>query len=291
MAAVRKVTIPKRTPTLAVIMHVSRRTLPKNSAPALQLDGIRTRARALGFALDEFDLIESPLPPRRLESILKARGIQGIVFLASIAPPLPLEVLKVGVGFTCAVSGVRYPSLPFHVTIPDFLAAGRTSILEILNMGYRRPGVIISRLVDEPLNWGFSGGAFTGLLSVEPENRLPLFFIDPAESCERTVAWVREHRPDAILSLDVRHTVESLKQLPADGPAIPCYSLDWYPPQEVMGGIDLMQRDVGAAAVDLVVDQLSRGEVGIPTNQHCLNIEGIWATKQQYYESHFVDEK
>lgn len=157
-------------------------------------------------------------------------------------------------------------------------------------MGFRRPGVIISRSTDEPLNWGFSGGAYTGLLSVASEDRLPILYMDWDESADRTRTWIREHKPDSILSLDARHTVESLRTWAPDEDSIPCFSLDWYPEQKVVGGIDLMQRDIGAVAVDLVVDQISRGEVGIPANQHCINIEGIWATKDQYFESHFVDD-
>lgn len=124
MASIRQVTVRKRSPTLAVVMNLGSEQLGINVAPSLQLEGIRTRAHELGFELDEFSLVDHPLSPKRLQGILNARGIKGIVFLASLFPSLPLEYLKVGVDFTCAVSGVRYPSVPFHVTVPDFSQRG-----------------------------------------------------------------------------------------------------------------------------------------------------------------------
>lgn len=284
MATIRKVTTSKRSPTLAVVINMSAEELKGHKAPGLQLKGAKARAQELGFAVDEFNLADNPLSPQRLKGIMKARGIDGIVFMGTIVPEMPAEVLKVGTEFTCAVSGIRYPSLPFHVTVPDFLAAGRETILEVMAQGSKRPGVIMSATTDRELNWGFSGGVFTGLMEVEKSNRLPMLFIEYEESPQRTLEWIEEHQPDSIVTLDTAHTTKVMRDHGID---LPCFSLDWYPSHDVQGGMDLMQYDVGKAAVDLVVDQLSQGESGLPTTQHCLNIEGIWATKEQYYESHF----
>lgn len=284
MATIRKVTTSKRSPTIAIIINMSAEELKGHKAPGLQMEGAKARAKELGFAVDEFNLADNPLSPKRLKGILKARGIDGIVFMGTIVPEMPEEVLRVGTDFTCAVSGIRYPSLPFHVTVPDFLAAGRSTILEILAQGFKRPGVIISATTDRELNWGFSGGVFTGLMEVTKADRLPILFIEYEEPPGRTMDWLNEHRPDSIVTLDTAHTKGVLQGADMD---LPCFSLDWYPNHDVRGGMDLMQYDVGKAAVDLVVDQLSQGESGLPTTQHCLNIEGIWATKEQYYESHF----
>ncbi len=284
MATIRKITTSRRSPTIAVVINMAAEELKGHKAPGLQMEGAKTRAEELGFQVDEFNLVDNPLSPKRLKGILRARGIQGIVFVGTIVPPLPMEVLEVGTEFTCVVSGIRYPSLPFHVTVPDFLAAGRTALQEIVAQGFKRPGVIISRTTDRTLNWGFSGGVFTGLMEVAEENRLPMLFIEQDGPEETTEAWLKQHRPDCVLTLDVHHTTKTLKRL---GDETPCFSMDWYPDHEVLGGMDLMQRDIGRAAVNMVVDQLSRGEVGLPSVQHCLNVEGIWATKKQYYESHF----
>ncbi len=284
MASVRRTMAAQQAPTLAVIINIPPEDLEVRSASPMHLRSATARAEELGFQVDVFNLWESPLTARRLKGVLHARGIKGIVFVGTITPPLPIEILEIGTEFTCAVAGIRFPHVPFHAAKSDLLAAGRISIQEIMNMGYKRPGIVISRTTDGLLDWGFSSGAYGGLLSVPAANRLPIHFIDREEPPGATEKWIREQKPDSILSLDVNHTTKVLKGMGAE---IPLFSYDWFPEQEVEGGFDQIQWDVGRMAVHLVVDQLSRGEFGIPTTQHCLNVEGIWATREQYQESHF----
>ena len=293
MSSIRQSSTQKIAPTIAVVINMPKKKLGRNSASSLHLEGVRQRADELGFGVDEFNLAEQPLSPARLKGILEARQFRGVVFIGTIYPSLPETYLEIGKGFTCSVCGIRYPKVPFHVTVPDFLAAGRMAISEMLKEGCKRPGVFITKVVDEPLDWGFSGGAFSGLLDVPVEDRLPIFLIDymdPGHSFnfDSIEAWMHQYRPDSILTLDIINTRKAFENSTEQWiREVPCYSLDWYPDQAAISGVDLMQRDVGKAAVDLVFDQLSKGQSGIPECQQSVNIEGIWATKESYKESHF----
>jgi LacI family transcriptional regulator len=282
MALVRGSVIKTDLPKIAIVLKKPREMLANEATPRLQLIGARDYADRMGYSPDIFNLAEEPLTARRLREILVARGVQGIVFIATVNPQLPEEYFEIGSDFACAIAGVRYPNLPFHVVINDFLSTGRTSVLEVLKAGSRRPVAILPRGLDRTLGYGYTGGLSTGLIDVPVANRLPILYAGegnsiPEEDFKWLKPWIRENRPDAVLSTDVAGGRKLLGEMrEREGLEIPFFSLDWSPGQDADGGIDSRQHEVGRAAVDVVVAQLHRGESGIPDVQRVIQIEGVW---------------
>lgn len=280
MALVRRTKEEQDLPNLAVVINKPRREIAMEHAPRRHFDGVVGAAREYGYNINVFNLAEDPLTPRRLRGILQARGVQGVVFIATINPGMPETYLEIGHEFACAVVGVRYPNMPYHVTIPDFLAAGRLAILNLLEVGFQRPAVIIPKGVDVPLGWGFSGGVSAGLQDLPTKERLPLLLVGrgepfiPGYEYPRICKWLRKHKPDAILSVDVDSLPVLVRGSELDD--IPRYSLDFFPHQDVAGGIDQRHTEIGEAAVDVVMAQLHRGEVGLPKVQRAILVEGVW---------------
>jgi LacI family transcriptional regulator len=219
---------------------------------------------------------------KRFRGILEARGIQGVVFVATIQPAFQTEYLEVGKHFACAVAGMRFPELPFHVAIGDFLEAGRISIHRLVRFGFKRPGIVLPRGVDKPMAWAFSGGLMTGMMELQPENRIPILHVGKdrmnigPEDHDTVKKMLQDHQPDCVLTLDVKGMAAILKELSGEGIDLPLYSLDWQAGGGSQGGINQRHRSIGEAAVDLVMGQIRRGEVGIPEVHRSVHIEGEW---------------
>lgn len=283
MSLVRKTLSEQDLPSLALVINKSEAELEREYAPRLQLQGAYEYAVKRGYSVHTFNLAEAPMPADKLAETLAVRGIQGIIFIATVAPAIPVDYLKVGKAFSCAVVGVRYLDVPFHVAIPDQKSAARNSIKKLLDMGYRRPGVVLPRELDRTLDWGFGGGAFAGLNAVAEAERVPLLHVGKAESGipdyakAEILEWIRQHQPDALLTTDGRKLPEILRQARAKRiRGIPVFALDLSDHKGVAGGIDEQHLEVGKAGVELVVAQMHRRDKGVPAVQQAVLIEGKW---------------
>lgn len=282
MALVRQTVIKEDLPNLAVVINKSREALSRELAPRAHLIGAIRHGRELGYHMDLFNLAEEPVKTRRLREIIQARGIQGVVFIATLNPEMPKPYFEVGEGLACAVAGVRYPEVPYHVAISDYLADFHLCFQKLMERGYRRPGVVMPGGIDRTLSYAYTGGISAGLKVLPEACRLPVCYVGeqnyiPESTFETVVAYLKKHRPDVLLTTDwgsVRKIYERYLKQKRQRP--PIYSLDWFPGDEVEGGMFAQQDQVGVAAVDMVIGQLYRGEAGVPAIQRSMNIEGIW---------------
>ena len=112
------------------------------------------------------------------------------------------------------------------------------------------------------------------------KNRLPVLFLpDTTDESARVVAfaeWVPRYQPDAVICCD-EHVLGWTHRL---GIAVPgrlgLVHLNRHPYLKQWAGIDQREDQIGAAAVDLVIEQLVRGETGIPPSQKEVLIKGKW---------------
>ena len=73
----------------------------------------------LGYQVDIFNLADYPLPWSRLESVLKARGFEGLVFIATVNPELLKEVSDMGTGYPFSVARVYLLGSHNHIDVND----------------------------------------------------------------------------------------------------------------------------------------------------------------------------
>lgn len=282
MSLVRSTIVKADLPQLAMVINQPSELFEKGPSSFKQLQGAKEYAEKRGYGWDVFNIADKPLSANRLRNILFARGIEGIIFFATVDPELPVEYLEMGREFACVVAGIRSSIVPYHCITSDFMAAGRMFITKLLELGYRRPAVLIPRGLDAELGYAFTGGISTGLLDLALEDRLPIQHLGRTEShiplyeYDRIKQWILRNRPDSIISTDIEHSEQLVKELTAHNMHLPLFSYDWFPNQKVVGGIDFRQEHVGRAAVDVVVGQLHRGQKGLPEVQRNVQIEGFW---------------
>jgi LacI family transcriptional regulator len=88
--------------------------------------------------------------------------------------------------------------------------------------------------------------------------------------------WLRRHRPDAVLGTSaaiLKLIEEAGRRVPAD---VGWAHLDWLPEFKPSAGVYGNSEHTGAAAVELVVSQLHRGEAGPPAHAMNYLVSGTW---------------
>jgi LacI family transcriptional regulator len=243
------------------------------------VSGCRRRAAVHGCTLDEFWLHDPELYGERLNRMLRARGIRGVIVIGMMKENrLPSRFAVTWQHHAVVVTGVRThePTLSFacvdhHALVLEAMAQSR-------RLGYRRPALVLEGAIDRLVEGRFSAGFWTGQQEFPMQQRLPGFYdveearADPA----RFHAWYRRHRPDAIFTL---HTVvrEWLEEIDVLAPRdVGLIQLERRPGCADWAGMDQHNDLTGEAAVDMLISQLNNNEAGIPAFPRAVFIGGSW---------------
>ena len=196
-----------------------------------------------------------------------------ITFPLATSEPLPLpwdRFASVAIGYT-----LEAPLL--HRVVTAHFDAVLLALEQLHARGYRRVGLALDERLSQRVHrswlaafcaFGFETGKInSSAIGVLPNNRPKSAF----------VRWVRSFRPDAVLSGGPYPVRQWLKEIGLAAPrdiGIAC--LADLLPDEGCARINEGWHEVGAAAVDGVVGQLSRGERGLPSHPVLSLIRGHW---------------
>jgi LacI family transcriptional regulator len=237
--------------------------------------GGRARAAALGFKLEEFVAGESGLTVQRLDSILQARGIHGVLLLPTWYTPdwTQLDWSRYAAVYTDYV--IDRP--PLHCVCCNHYRSMMALLARLVARGYRRPGLFIERGRDERTQRRFSA-AFRSFQESEGERGLEVIppLITAARREDEFRAWFRKHKPDVVLA----HFTEAIDWMEAAGARVPAthgfVSLNVVYKERACAGLDQQPRELGARAVELLIAQLQRNERGIPEWPTTTTIAARW---------------
>ncbi|HEY6169194.1 MAG TPA: LacI family DNA-binding transcriptional regulator [Verrucomicrobiae bacterium] len=271
----------KRT-RIRAAMAVLREDVPKDELlnPSYQyvpLEDIRHRAGAFGYHVEEFWLGRDGLTPERVQRILRARGIEAVIVSPQSAQ-LPCAKIDyspfAAVAFGCAL---RQPML--HRCFTDMNLGIQMAAGELHHRGYQRIGVAITRWIDDRSQNGYSGGMFHFQQELPARQRVPVLLF-PHNNLARNFSafsdWMKAHRPDALISFDT-HLPAWLKRLGLRVPEDVGFVVhDWSPRMSGCAGLHHRRDHIAAAAVDLVITQLSRHEHGVPAVPRQIMIPPEW---------------
>lgn len=257
--------------------HVPQDGLLSPSYQYVPIEPIRRRAHAHGYAVEEFFLGKDGLTPAKLQKILHARGIEGV-----IVSPQSLQLPCSRIDYTpyAAVTfGNAMSSPALHMCAGNMTLGIHMAAEQLAARGYQRIGVAVTRWIVNRSQFGYSGGLFHWQHSLSPESRVPLLLFpsnDISRGFDAFSQWMREHKPDAVISFDT-HVPGWLRRL---GQRIPqdigFVVHDWTPKMAAYAGIYQQREHLAAAAVDLVVTQLSQNEHGIPEVPRQIMIPPRW---------------
>lgn len=237
--------------------------------------GGRARAAELGFKLEEFVAGAAGLTVSRLDSILQARGIHGVLLLPTWYTPdwTALDWSSYAAVYTDYV--IDKP--PLHCVCCNHYRSMMALLARLVARGYRRPGLFIERGRDERTQRRFSA-AFRSFQESESARGLEVIplLVPEVRREDEFRAWFRKYKPDVVLC----HFTDVIDWMEACGARVPAThgfaSLNVVYRERPCAGLDQQPRELGARAVELLIAQLQRNELGIPEWPTTTTIAARW---------------
>lgn len=278
MAGMRRGTVPSRVLAL-VNAHPEAKALERHPTVPAYVAGCRRRAAELGCKLDAFWLHEPGLSGERLCSIFRTRGIRGVLLVGMMEenriPPAFHPVVE---AFPVVVTGVRTrdPGLSFSCVDHHMLAL--KAFEAALELGYRRPGLVLDAVIDNLIEKRFSAGYRTGQEQLPQARRLrPFYAIEEAREDRAIFAgWLAREQPDVLFTL-YHEVADWLVDLQVAVPGqVALIQYEWRAKHADWAGM-LQHNDVaGEAAVDMLLGMIQRGESGPPPFPRATLIDATW---------------
>ena len=242
--------------------------------------GALRRAEQLGYRLEPFWLRSEAMTEARLSSVLRARGILGVII-----PPVPsvsTRILLDWQHFACATIGYSFmqPVLPRSAAN---LSESMSVVLQKCEAaGYKRIGFVITEETDDRVKHAWLSILLAWQQFIPTKDLVPYLYVKNNERIQDQLGnWLNQHKPDVIVSANS----EFLNWLPhLFGLQIPrdigfvSLAKNHTENRAVKRVTGINQRDaeVSAASVDLVVAQIQNNEIGLPDYPKVVLSSGKW---------------
>ena len=237
------------------------------------IEGAAHRASILGCKTEVLSLRKDSMTEDRINQIILARGIQGVLILSM---PNPLAELKLDFDqFSLATIAYSLRRPRLHRVSADHGRGMRLALKKVTDLGYLRVGLYSDRETELRVNHQMLASLYWYNQQIPREFRIPPLVSDFYAKDEFN-AWYEQWKPDAIIS--PRDFV--LSWLEARGVKVPeevgFASLNLTEGGLPSAGWNQRPDLQGEAAVECIMDQLNRNERGIPENPKTILLEGEW---------------
>ncbi|MBC2605345.1 LacI family DNA-binding transcriptional regulator [Pelagicoccus albus] len=222
------------------------------------LAGAKERAKELGYKLDTFWLGHEYKDSKSLNRVLKARGIQGVIFGAFDYYDEPFEL------DWDLYSLVKVNPLPefleFDSVQTNQIEAVRRLIVELKKMGYQRIGLAMSEFEEVHKRFTYAAGFHTYRRELDRENWIePHYFQHSSDYREdvrpAAIEWARENNVEVIIS-NWNNMADVAYEVTKGGQDCRYVPLDANRRSLKYGGIDQDHHENGRRAVDMAVGQI-----------------------------------
>ena len=258
---------------LAVI-HVPSASQPK-LLPAQRriMAGAASRARALRFKLYEFSLGADGLSADGYARVLRARGVQGVIFLYTEPTDLMADFPWDEFSIIEIDYGKREPML--HTVCLDHFDTLTNALTRLQALGYRRMGLFLTRFKDQRIahKWSSAFASFQRHSGVIGD--VPMLITEPLDEAP-FLRWHQAHRPDLVIG----HRDDAVGWMQRAGVRVPkdtaFFNLSWTERKRPCAGLDLRLELQGEVAAEAIISQIQRGERGLPADPHTIMVRGRW---------------
>lgn len=276
MAHIRGARARRREERIAFVwVHTSRRAAVADPFLRLVFAGARARAEWAGFALEEFWTNDAGMADRRLQEIICARGIVGVLLSPVMTAESLVSLDWEWSRFAAAVIGnVTWAPELHHAGHHHYLGMWRV-LGELAKLGCRRPAAILEPASNQRAKQAWEAAFLAH--HPAPENARSLVRVAGASERATLAAWLRQRDADAlIVSATDLLSAPGLREV-ARRRRAPLVTLYWSADApRAIGGIDQRYDRVAAHAVDLVVAQLHNNERGPPELPSLMLFPGHW---------------
>lgn len=266
--------------TMAFVYNFADRDEMMRSYPhRLFLEGAQKQAELIGYRLETFYAGHKPNAGSRLERVLRARGIAGLIIAAF--GDRTIEFKMDWSQFSAVVIESQQLGLPLHMISNHQMAITREVVQRLRALGYRRIGLAVGELEENYLRNAFTAGYFVELglhpeLVHLPPQLLPPPGVSVKELASIVAPWVERHEIEVVAS-NWAEIPDALRlagwRVPAD---IVVASLDVKPHQGANAGMEQNHRVVGERAVEQLAILMRTNRRGIAVPHNNTLIEGRW---------------
>ncbi|EIQ00612.1 transcriptional regulator [Opitutaceae bacterium TAV1] len=238
--------------------------------------GIDQRATETGYHVEEFWFDREHMTPRRATQILRARNVSGIVVVPLPTPaPLDLDWRH----FACVSLTFSLLAASMHTVCNHHWETIRLACGRLQALGYRRIGLALNENSNNRVRSIWSGGVLEHNSRQPARQRVPPWMPASALPREGFVAWLRQHRPDVILTIPP-HLASVRPWLQAEGLRVPAdigvATLDCMAPDDEVSGVYQEPEVIGRTAVDILAGLIQRNDLGLPGHPQATFIRGSW---------------
>jgi DNA-binding LacI/PurR family transcriptional regulator len=258
-----------RTPILtALVPHAAAESLNYNHSAEQFLAGARRRAAELGYEFELKALPNAPADAKALSRQMRFRGCVGVIVL-----PMPSQQHEIDWDFTPFAAtalgrSLQHPRL--HHVSPHHSHNITLLFNALREKGFTRIGFAMSRPQSAQVQDAWLSGYARLLMLGEPAT-LPPLIVDTWNT-EQVSQWLLAQQPEVIICKELWRLPKILKeiphasQIPLYSPGVPTHSKD--------RGIDERRDEVGATALEMVVNQIHTNVSGVPDAPRTVLIPG-----------------
>jgi Transcriptional regulators len=239
-----------------------------------QLSGAMKRAEALGFHTENFFLTAPKMNARRIHRILVTRGIRGVVLMApgqgAVIDGLDWR------DFASATIAYSWAKPETHRVATDHRHHVDVAYQELIRRGCKRIGFCLAPEAVEGVNGAWTDRFLLWQRRLAHKKPIPLFVgkpgVTPLAEFKR---WFSAAKPDALITL-IGHEHEWLEKMGLRAPddlSLVCLNR---PPGSRFSGMEENHEVIGAATVELVINQILHNEFGLPAHPRLILIKGGW---------------
>ncbi|MDB6138719.1 MAG: LacI family transcriptional regulator [Verrucomicrobiaceae bacterium] len=259
-------------PTLAFVWAEKTAQEIKESSWSMELiRGARQRAEKLGFHLDEFYLAGKGMTAARLSEILEARGIPGFI-LSPLVSRSRAQVKMKWERFCSVVVGLGFARPALHRVHHHHFHGMMTAMQMLKKQGHQRIGFFCGSIINERM-FGAWSSAFLAHHPLPLAQAEALLCLRREPTLKQFSEWLEAARPEMVI--DGGQLLPTLLK----GAPLPLKigqaTLAWAATDN-RAGIDQEADVLGAAALELLVEQYHHNERGLPANPKIVMTAGQW---------------
>jgi len=231
------------------------------------------RAHELGFTMGTFQLDSPHSTAEILGRVLRARGVQGVVFIH----PRQLTTIDSFPFADFASVAIDYasPTMLQHSVSIDHYSTLSSALARLQARGYARVGLFIEGHKDERIMFKWTAAFRSYQESRGGIAMIPVLKLEKM-TAPKFLAWHRLHRPDLVLG----HVDKAVAWLRSAGCGVPShtgyFNLNWNERTRLCAGLELRPELQGKVAVESLVAQIHRNERGLPADPQTLTLRGEW---------------
>jgi DNA-binding LacI/PurR family transcriptional regulator len=235
--------------------------------------GASARAAALGFKAETIVTGTQGISDTRLDSILQARGIRGLLLLPVAGNPdlSGLDWTHFAGVYTDYL--IERPAL--HAVCPDHYRSMVFAVQKLHAMGYHRLGLVLQASHDSRLLHRWEAAFHSYHQHHARKEALPALVL-PELDRKSFMRWFKSRQPDVVLC----HRAEVMDWMEECGARIPdthgfC-CLNVASNSRPCAGLDLQPALLGERGVELLIAALHRNDSGVPDHPSTTTIPAVW---------------